>query len=296
MGMFFKKKRKENLKLEGKESVFSSEDIIKDAVSSSEEEIHPELSFHPDWNLSEEDMYAFRFLNLECPPLKPNQLSLSGINMVRQEDGFSFNAFIRHSLNKTIKLGETKLVLLDENDKLLGRKTFDLSQVGEFPPNSSRPWAFLFTEKDLFTTDIPQEGWKIAFQLTSKHRLDLDKSWEKSLPEKEKQKLKEMVEKIDPPKEGEVNFLGLQAKYREDGGLQITMLIRNGSEKNVNIEQIPLQVEDAAGDIVAKGGFKLEKFEVKANTSKPWSFIFPAEMVTKSDADFSRWKAYPPQQ
>ena len=90
--------------------------------------------------------------------------------------------------------------------------------------------------------------------------------------------------------------MGIQAQIDENGSLHTTLLIRNGSEKNVKFEQLPLIVEDASGDSVAKGAFQFEELEVKANTSKPWTFIFPKELVLKEDMDLSKWKVYPPKQ
>ncbi|MFA9559347.1 accessory Sec system S-layer assembly protein [Evansella sp. AB-rgal1] len=297
MALFFGKKKQEELKLEGKESVVSSEEVLEQSTTSEEEEVTTQISFHPEWNLAQEDIYAFQFLNMELPPLKPNQISISGISMVQTEEGYAFTAFLRHSLNKAIKLETTKIALLDGNDQLIGRKAFDLTNVGELPAASSRPWTFVFTEKDLLKNDIPVQGWKLAFVLEEtkeKHSLDLDSTWKKSLDSAAKKQLKDLVDRIDPPKKGEVNFLGVQAKFTADDSLHVTLLIRNGGNKSINLEQIPLQVEDANGDIVAKGGFKVGKLEVKANTSKPWNFIFPPAMVVKRDADFSRWKAYAP--
>ena len=61
-----------------------------------------------------------------------------------------------------------------------------------------------------------------------------------------------------------------------------------------NLNNLPLIVEDASGEVIAKGGFKLDQLEVKANTSKPWTFIFPKELLLKENIDLSKWKVYPP--
>lgn len=296
---FFKKNKDEKLKLEGRESSVSSKDFFnEEAVDTiNDNDIETELSIHPSWNLAKEDIYSFQFLNRECLPLKPNQVSLSGISVMPDTDGVRVTAFVRNSLDKTIQLKDPTLVLLGSKDETLGRKKFELSELGDIPPRSSRPWYFHFTKKDLFTDEIPAEGWKLAFQLepsSRKHSLDLADSWKKSLASEDQQKLAEMVENLTPPKEGEVNFLGLQSKISPEGDLHVTMLIRNGSDKDINLEQIPLIVEDAVGDVIAKGGFKLEEFTVKSNTSKPWTFIFPQSLVMKAEPDLSRWKAYPP--
>ncbi|WP_158736866.1 accessory Sec system S-layer assembly protein [Alteribacillus sp. YIM 98480] len=298
---FFRKKGNGKPKMEGNETTVSSEELLNETseTDDSEQQVETDLSIHPEWTISKEDQYSFQFLNMECPPLKPNQISLSGISLQEEKDGqYQVTAFIRNSLNKTIKLHETTLVLLDSTDKVLGRKKMDLSEAGEIPSKSSRPWKFSFADTDLFTTELPNEGWKLAFQLkpsSRKHSLSLENSWEQSLAEKDKVKLQEMVDNLTPPKPGEVNFMGLKALRKENGDLHVTMLIRNGSSKNINLEQIPLQVEDASGETIAKGGFTLDKFEVKANTSKPWTFIFPQELVSDEEIDLSSWKAYPVQ-
>lgn len=298
--MAFFKKKKEELKLEGKESAVSSEELLteKDENIQEDEDIQTELSIHPDWNIPKEDEYAYRFLNLECPPLKPNQLSLSGISLMKEGEDYRVTAFIRNSLNKSIRLNEITLVLLNEEEQLLGRKKFNFQEVGEIPARSSRPWHFIFTKKDLFTEDLPERGWKLAFWLTPsmrKHSLDLAESWKKSLAAENIKKLEEIVDSLAPPKPGEVNFMGLQARFAENGDLHVTLLIRNGSEKDINLEQIPLHVKDADDDIVAFGLFKLKDFTVKANTSKPWTFIFPKSLVKKEKPNFERWVAYVPQ-
>ena len=53
---------------------------------------------------------------------------------------------------------------------------------------------------------------------------------------------------------------------------------------------------DANGKKVATGSFKTDPvLTVQPNSTKPWTFIFPAELVNAEDADFSRWTARVPQ-
>ncbi|CAM3997925.1 accessory Sec system S-layer assembly protein [Alkalicoccus chagannorensis] len=294
---FFKKNQKEQLQMEGQDAPVSSKELLEESAESEAKSVEPQLSVHPEWKIPEEDMYAFRFLHNECEPLLPNQVSLSGMNMQEDNGTFTFNAFVRHSINKKLKLEDAVIIIMDEDNRVLGRKTFDLRDLGELPPNASRPWQFTFTPKDLFTEEIPQTGWKLAFQLqpsSRKHTLDLSDSWKRSLAQEARQKLTRAVNDMEAPKPGEVNFMGLKAQFAEDA-LHVTLLIRNGGEKNINIEQLPLEVTDAEGDIIASGGFKLDPpLQVKSNTSKPWNFVFHSSSLKKENPDLSRWKAYPP--
>lgn len=296
----FKRKRTEDTETTpSNDSTVSASDLFDgEQEADSGELVETELSLHPNWRLGEEEVYVYQFMNNDNPPLKPGQISLAGYEMKKLDPELAIGAFVRNSLDKKISFQNTSLLLVNEDGQKLARKEFDLSDVGELPARSSRPHAFIFTKNDLLVPleEVPTEGWKLAFELRKtprKHSLDLAESWQKSMAEGDISKLEQFVENLNAPKAGEVNFMGVKIAESDEGNLHLTMLIRNGSEKNLNLQQLPLQVEDANGDIIAKGGFKLDDFEVKANTSKPWTFIFPKDMVLKEDYDLSQWKAYP---
>ncbi|MBM7704003.1 accessory Sec system S-layer assembly protein [Metabacillus iocasae] len=292
---FFKRKGK-NPKKQGLDSTVESKDIVAiEESATTEEEVQTTLSIHPDWNVSEEDRYIYQFMHNSCDPLKPNQLSLSGLDLHREEgtERVIVTALVRNSLSQTVRLQATPLVLIGSNNEILAKKTFDLEAIGEIPERSSRPWHFAFEKETLLTDTLPENEWKLAFQLKPSHKLDLEESWQKSLAPEQQASLKELVEtKLPALNEGEVNFMGLQANRPEDKSLHVTILIRNGSEKDLTLQQLPLFVEDATGEVVATGGFKLDNLTVKAYTTKPWTFIFPAELVQKEDIDLSKWRAY----
>lgn len=288
----FNRKKDQKVKKSGKESHISSEELLNEAgdnADSADIDVETILSLHPSWNLTTEQQYVLRFLNNELPPLKPNQISLSGIEINNLSDGIEVTAFVRNSLDKGINIGEVSLLLLDEEKQVIARHQFDLNEVGEIPAKSSRPWAFQFPSSAFLQQSFSREGWTLAFELKAKHKLDLHESWEKALPEEQKMKLHELFDTITPPKEGEVNFMGFQASQNEQRDLSVSVFIRNGSKKDIRFEKLPLSVKDASGEVIATGGFALEDFEVKANTTKPWTFHFPASLVQKEEPDLSRW-------
>lgn len=286
----FNRNKDQKVKKTGKESHISSEELLDEAGEQTENiEVNTALSVHPSWNLPTEQQYVLRFLNNELEPLKPNQISLSGIEISSLADGIEVTAFVRNSLDKGIKIGEVPLLLLDSDKKVIARHTFDMNELGEIPAKSSRPWAFKFPSSTFQQDSFDRVGWTLAFELKPKHKLDLPESWEKALPEEQKNKLEQLFKQVTPPKEGEVNFMGFQAAQNEKGDLSVSVFIRNGAPKDIRFEKLPLKVKDATGEVIATGGFALENFEVKANTTKPWTFHFPAELVQKENPDLSRW-------
>lgn len=287
----FNRKKNQKIKKSGKESHISSEELLNmtDGEVAETTEIETALSIHPAWKLQNEQQYVLRFLNNELPPLKPNQISLSGVELTNVPNGIEVTAFVRNSLDQGIKIGEVPLLLLDSEQKVIARHTFDFGKIGEIPGRSSRPWAFRFPNKSFELKNFSRKDWTLAFELKTKHKLDLHESWEKALPEEQQQKLQEVFEQIEPPKEGEVNFMGFQAKQNDEGDLSVSVFIRNGSNKDVTFEKLPLSVKDASGEVVATGGFALEDFKVRANTTRPWTFHFPAKLVQKEAPDMSKW-------
>ncbi|BBW97673.1 accessory Sec system S-layer assembly protein [Geobacillus sp. FSL W8-0032] len=247
------------------------------------------LSFHPDWQLSPEETYVYRFYHEQLPPLQPNQISISGVKLVEYNDGFVAVAMLRNTLPKPVLFERIRLLLLGEDGTAIARKEFDMSAFGELPPMTARPWRFLFAAEDKLVDQLPKGGWKVAFELPPQHRLELEESWEQSLSAEQRQQLQALVDSVPPPARGEVNFMGIEAKQLPSGELAVTLLIRNGSDQQIRFEQIPLEVRDHAGDIVARGLFACH-LEVKVHTSKPWTFLFPPELLRKAEPDWTSWK------
>ncbi|MFT4414445.1 accessory Sec system S-layer assembly protein [Fredinandcohnia humi] len=289
MGLFTKKTQPQE-----EEATIEQETVDTDDVKTN-------LVFHPDWNVSTSEKYVYQFHHQKLEPLKPNQISISGVKLDEFEDGFVITAFFRNTLAKAIRLEIVDLLVLDEEGNALARKTFEMDILGEIPSMGCIPWRLLFsTEDKLVETAIANEKWTIAFELKQKVKkpmvLELEDSWKENLPAEQITKLEELVAKLPPLQDGEVNFMGISVSHTENEQLAVTVLIRNASDKNITLEQLPLKVEDANNVVVAQGSFTLDKLEVKASTSKPWTFLFPKETQSDVQPDFSKWRVYIPQQ
>ncbi|MDM5426323.1 MULTISPECIES: accessory Sec system S-layer assembly protein [Bacillus] len=289
---FLKKAKKK-----GKDTTVSSNQLFgQEETTSQNKTVKPVLYFHPSWgNVAQEQKYIYQFLHKELPRLQEYQISLSGIEIEKRDGAYDVAAFIRSSVPKPISFEEVTLLLLNKDKKLCARKTFNLSALGDIPENVNMPFVFTFEQETITEAELSQSDWELAFELESKHQLDLDPSWESQLPEASKDALRNFVDNLTPPNEGEINFLGLQAALKENGDLHTTLLIRNGCKDNIQLEQLPLHIEDASGEVVVKGAFTLPNLEIKANTTKPWSFVFPASSILKQNMDLSSWKAFVPQ-
>ncbi|MET3576795.1 accessory Sec system S-layer assembly protein [Bhargavaea ullalensis] len=284
----------------GADSTVSSEELTEGVQAAGGDElIDTALSLHPEWQVPQEQEYVFRFLANELEPLKPNQLSLAGIDIDEDERNGQWlvKAFFRSSVPQPVQMGPVELLLVTKDGKLAASKEFDMQELGELEPETARPWVFVFDKQDQFLQEKPEEGWTLNFNVQSlaPHRLELKPEWENSLDEEQKQALGELVKSLPALRPRELNMTGFQARPQDDGGMAIALLIRNGYSRKINLEQLPLEVVDAAGDVICKGTFTLPPLEVSANTTTPWTFVFPKEVVQKQNPDLSRWTARVPQ-
>lgn len=260
------------------------------------------LSLHSSWeeSLSTQEKYALSFMAQELEPLQRDSISLAGTSLVPHDEGIEVTAFIRNSSNNPVQLTEMTLVILFGDQELFTRQSFDLSQIGEIPPCSARPWSFVFAREHFLEVNVLLQNWKIAFEQAQKkmvlpQQLELEESWIKSLSDEQKTSLIELAKNLPALKEGEVNIQSVQIKRVEEGSLNVMLLIRNGSTQALSFEKLPLALYDATGEVVAKGLFELGSLVVNPNTSKPWLFIFPPESIQKEEPDLSRWKVSVPQ-
>ena len=128
------------------ENTIDSKDLLGNTAKNTGDnrDVETKLSFHPEWDVPQEQKYIFNFLANELEPLKPNQLSLSSISI--EEDILTrkwlVRAFFRSSLSQAIELGEIELFILDKNDELVASKKFDFAALGTIPAECARPWVF----------------------------------------------------------------------------------------------------------------------------------------------------------
>ena len=139
---FFKKTEKT-----GADSTVGSEELLdNETVDDENGEVETALSFHPNWVIPQEQEYVFRFLSNELEPLKPYQLSLSGIDIDKDEatGNWVVKAFFRSSVPSEVTMGNVELFLTGKDGKVHAAKEFDFKELGTIPAKSARPWVFVF--------------------------------------------------------------------------------------------------------------------------------------------------------
>lgn len=224
------------------------------------------------------------------PPMKENQLQLFGVGLTFNENQqIVVTAFIRSTIVKPVSLKMTHIFLLNQNLEPIAQKEEDFKELGILQPNTSVPWKFIFPEDNLFQVDLSEvETWSLVFEEEVRHQLDLSDMDEGEISEQAKNQLKEIIQQSSLDK-NELSLVGLSAKRNKTEGIEVTLLIQNGTINNLEIKQLPLKFYDAAGELTAQGTFQLSDFHIRANTSKPMSLVFPKTSILKEKIDLTSW-------
>lgn len=244
------------------------------------EKVYPKLLIPNPDRFEEEEIYILKYKHGKLDSMKENQLQLRAYAVELVNDAqVLVHAFIRHSVRAEIQLEDASIVLRDESGKSLCKKTFLLKGLGALPPLTSVPYTFMFDISSLSNEQKQNtEKWSIGFEILMPHQLVYDPSWENSLTDEQRNYFQTIFDQNPQAAEDELNFMLINAQ-KADGNIHVTVMIQNGKKQNVEISQLPLLLQNENGQTIAQGTFKMEKFAVPANTSKPWVFVFPKETI-----------------
>lgn len=255
-----------------------------------------EIDFSTDWEIPAAEKYIFQYFHQQLENLEANQLHIHGVKLYTVDSGIVVTAILRHSLPKKLRLEQVVLVVKDKEGKELAKKQFDMELFGELGPCTARPWNFLFEMEDLLVPyeEIENEmDFKMAFEYYEKvvkdFELYLDENWMNGLNEDQQGSVHNLVSTLEPIKENEISIVGFHI-HESDDSVNIYIIIRNAFSEAFTIENLPIQLFDAAGDMVCKLGFPIGQFEIASKQARPLSLSFPKEVFMKEKPDFSTWQ------
>ncbi|MFJ5768839.1 SLAP domain-containing protein [Psychrobacillus sp. NPDC093180] len=254
------------------------------------------LEFSEHWEMDQQERYVYQYYHNKLKGLDPNQINIHGVELRKTSEGVIMTAIIRHSLQKKLNLEVIRLVVRDKEGKDLARKDFNMEYFGVLNPLRARPWIFKFDQASLL---VPEEEitdkmeFEVVFEiqepLRSEFYLQLDDNWSEQLSEEEKVYLQKTLDSLEPVEMETISVSAFNLAVQEDG-VHVSVLIRNTYNSVVTLENLPLQLFDATGDLVAQLGFPLANFDLHPNHGRPVSLFFSKDVFKKENPDWSEWK------
>lgn len=277
------------------ESTMSVEADGNEDKSQETDLVSTQLSLHPEWEhaLDQEKKYTLRFMQESLPDMKDGTIGVTGFSLMPREDGCVVAMFFRNGTNQPYRFKEMELAILFD-DKEFASEEFDLNEVGEIPPYSSRPWELFFPKETFKRENMLFNRWKLTMKLIEPrvfpNELDLDPKMEARMSEEQKKRLRDMIMGLPGLRANEVKATGYDIAMADDGRLIIAILFRNARKEAYKPKRLHLRIIDRAKDVVAEGTIQTTGMEVRPGTSRPWIVVFPADVVKKKRPDLSLYE------
>lgn len=113
--------------------------------------------------------------------------------------------------------------------------------------------------------------------------------WENKLTQKQKEEFSRAVQNF-PPSPAEYSAVLFRGKYKKNGGLVATVLLKNGLSHDLHIEKIKVKILEGKS-VIAEGIFSPD-IHIDADCAYPWSFVFSKEMVCQFNSDPGKWHVF----
>ena len=224
------------------------------------------------------------------PPVQEGQVTINNTGVSPSDGALLVSFFISNGLNQKVKFESVPLVLIDSEKQVLARQLFDGDTIGEIAGGTAKACVVRFDESNVYDQDIPEEC-QVCFDVPSEHSENTRIRYQAmpdNLTESQEQELERVLAELSPMEPGEVNISPLQAQITSENDLMTTVIIRNATDKALNLEQISLAAFDAHRNEIARGQFDITELTIEPYKAILWTFDFGFVGQDK-DFDLSSW-------
>jgi SLAP domain-containing protein len=205
------------------------------------------------------------------PPINKGDVNVSGVYEFDMGDYIEVKVFIRNGLDRPINFETVPFMLTNSKDELLAYQVFDLKELGIIPPRSARPYKLNFDKKNLKVDKISPDDWKIGFdtRLQAKSYADIEfEGIPDGMSEENRFVLDTFLKGLPRIERGQISFSKFNLALTPEGEFDISIVIRNGADKGINIERIPVKLKDDNDNTVFAAEFTLKDFTISSNKAR----------------------------
>lgn len=227
------------------------------------------------------------------PQIENGQVNVSGVYAYKDGDKWEVKFYIVNGLNQEINLEKVPFKIINSAGEEIAYQVFDLKEMGNIPACSARPGKVYFNNWNVFVDEIKHDDWKLVFDENIKpityEEFEIE-NFSEEMTEKDKNAFNEFLSNIPKIKKGQFSadvFTMLQYK---NGDILITLVFRNGTDKEACIEKLPLILKDENGDMIFSAVYTLEDFKVSSQKAKILSIVVKKDILLKQEIDLKRTK------
>ncbi|MFL0249113.1 SLAP domain-containing protein [Clostridium neuense] len=229
----------------------------------------------------------------KLPKIEDGQVNLTSEYFVYFEGKIETKVFIRNALPKSVNFEEVYLGIQDADGNLIIHQKFNLANLGDIPPYSARVTKLFFDVDGVNLDDIDFENLKICFSGGVKAFKSITTEFQElpeNLPSDQVAMLNRYLEDLNQIEVNTVTLSAVDLLENEDGNIMITIIARNGYDKEIKLEEVPISVFDKNNSRVAGGKFKLEDLNVLPKKARIFNLILSKQNIIEENYDLSKWR------
>lgn len=237
--------------------------------------------------------YLEEEMSESIPQIERGQVNVSGVYAYKDGDKWEVKFYIVNGLDQEINLEKVPFKIINSSGEEIAYQVFDLKEMGNIPACSARPGKVYFNQGNVFTDEIKHDDWKLVFDENIKpityEEFEIE-NFSEEMTEKDKNAFNEFLSNIPKIKKGQFSadvFTMLQYK---NGDILITLVFRNGTDKEACIEKLPLILKDENEDTIFSAVYTLEDFKVSSQKAKILSVVVKKDILLKQEIDLKRTK------
>jgi SLAP domain-containing protein len=228
----------------------------------------------------------------ELEPIKEDQINVSGIYAYDLGDKLEVKVYIRNGLSKKVNFEYVPFIISNSKGETLAYQIFNLESLGEIPSQSARPVKLYFEKKNVYVDSISMDDWNVGFdtRINVKRRVRAEyENLPKDIDVEEKVVFDNFLKELPELNEGEFTVSTFSIGVQKNGNILITLVMRNGTNKPIKLDKIPMSVKDASGTVVKSNLFELNDFAVSPFRARVCNFAFPTGLALEQDVALENW-------
>lgn len=222
--------------------------------------------------------------------LEENQVNLTTTYILNNGTELEVGFFIRNTMKSALSLEVMNLAVQSSKGDIIATMQCNLKEMGTMPSCTGTPYSLKFTLNEGAIYDKDEE-YKVIFVNfnglkgfssveTEIENMPIDMSF------KEEEALLNFEKNLATLKKDEINISIFRSIKTDNGGIDITLLIRNGYNKNIVLDRLPITIMNynnypvckhvftAANGLVSISPLKAKLIKLSIDPSKVYNTVF----------------------
>ena len=226
----------------------------------------------------------------EKHPIEENQFDFRLTYIVEEEDYYEVGFFIRNAVDLDLTFDVMPMHLVDGRT-VIGIQMFDFKTLGAIPGMSVMPYTIKFSKENVYYPEWLDKaelrlgvGVEFKVEYTAKTDvINLDEIADK----KSRNFINEKIAQLPELRIDTFDYSCLTLANDEKGNVDAMILIRNGYDKDLVLEEMEFKIKDPKGIPIYHGGFKAPCEKLEARKAVLYSLRISNEELPLDYPDYS---------